>query len=389
MRGEIVSELWAQKYAPASVAEVAGNDDAKDAIKRWAFEWKRGKKTPLMIYGKTGIGKTALVKALAREMGWSLVQISDGDDIKAMLEHAKHGCTLDGSERMIFIDDVDAAFDKTSVFAIASFLREASVPVVLAAEDYWAQKIAPLRALSAKVEMKGVNKYAAKAVLGRIAEAEDADEPDLGGYSGDLRASINDLQAGYAGARDRQEDVFKTVGRVFKATNMADALKAGNESELDLDMLTRWLEENIPREYEDAEEVAKAYEWMSRGSVFNARIHRRQDYGLGKYARALTLGGVAASKNAPYAKWTGYAFPSIVRSLSDSKKSRSLLKGAARKVAEKTHSSVSRAKEDLRVLGGAAFEKYCGFDEEESAFLAGGKAEKEAKPRAKRKAKTA
>ncbi|VVB67299.1 Replication factor C large subunit [Candidatus Norongarragalina meridionalis] len=382
-----MSELWAQKYAPASVAEVAGNDDAKEAVKRWAFEWKRGKKTPLMIYGKTGIGKTALVRALAKEMGWALVQISDGDDVKKTLEHAKHGANLDGTERMIFIDDVDAAFDKASVFAIASFLREATVPVVLAAEDYWTQKISPLRALCAKVEMKGVNKYAAKAALGRIAEVEGADEPDLGGYSGDLRAAINDMQAGCWGARDRQEDVFKTVGRVFKATSMADALRAGNESELDMDMLTRWLEENIPKEYEDTEEIANAYEWMSRGSVFDARIHRRQDYGLGKYSRALTLGGVAASKNAPYAKWTGYSFPSIVRSLSDSKKSRALLKNAARKVAEKTHVSVSRAKEDLRVLGGAALEKYCGFDEEESAFLAEGKVVKEAKPHAKRKAK--
>jgi len=385
-----VSELWVQKYAPASVAGIAGNDEAKDAVRRWALEWKRGKRTPLMIYGRAGIGKTALVRALARETGWALVGISDGEDIKKMLEHAKHGANLDGTERMIFIDDVDAAFDRASVFAIASFLREATVPVVLAAEDYWTQKIAPLRALCARVEMKGVNKYAARAALGRIAEAEGADEPDLSGYSGDLRAAINDLQAGHSGERDKQEDVFKSVGRIFKAASMRDALRAGDESELDIDMLTRWLEENIPKEYEDAGEVAGAFDWLSRGSVFRARIRRRQDYGLGKYARALTLGGVAASKNAPYAKWTGYAFPSIVRSLSDSKKSRALLKGAAGKVAEKTHCSVSRAKEDLRVLGGAALGRYCDFDDEESAFLAGETGGKTAtKARLKRKTKNA
>ena len=45
--------------------------------------------------------------------------------------------------------------------------------------------------------------------------------------------------------------------------------------------------------------------------------------------------------------------------------------------------------EILRVLGGGALEKYCGFDEEESAFLAGEKMEKEAKPRVKRKTKAA
>ncbi len=379
--------LWTLKHTPRTVSEVAGNEEAKETIKKWAYDWQRGKKgKPLLLFGPTGCGKTSLVRALANEMNWALAESNastdrGGGDFVKLVESAS-GNDLYGSTRLLFIDEVDAVFDRVSrgeggkalATALVPVLGERPFPIILAAENAWEPKLAPLRAYCSLVEFKRVNWRALAKTLGRIAETEkcglapEAVEALARNAGGDLRAAINDLQASCssdsAGAaspsgRDRKEKIFETLRAIVHAKRFGEALAAADASGDDLDMLLKWVEENAPREYENADEVANAFNRLSQASVFQSRIMRSQNWSLMKYVRALAFAGVAAARRETKPKFVSYSFPSVIRSLGDSKKNRGLMTAGMGKIKAALHCSRKQALETAltfcRSPGFAAF----------------------------------
>ncbi|MGC8850757.1 MAG: replication factor C large subunit [Candidatus Micrarchaeia archaeon] len=381
--------LWCEKHCPSSLEEFAGNQSAKDEVKKWALNLSRGKRVkPLLVYGPPGIGKTALAYALAAEMGWEVVEtnasdLRDSETMHKLVGISSSSTSFFGNTRLLLFDEVDGAFDRGEIPEMIRIVRESTQPVMLLANDAWQQKLAPLRALCSLLEMRKVNSASVLEVLERIASAEGVECPFLSeiarNCNGDLRSAINDLQANCTGgaelvstpARDREKNVFDAVKTVFKASSFQEAVLAAENVDVDLNLFVKWLEENVAVEYEDAGEVARALDWLSRGAVFEARIKKSQDYSLLKYIRSVSLAGVALSKKAPYPKFVKYSFPSSIKSLSSSMKSRSLLKSAALKVAAATHSSSREARTAfIPLLGGAkGAAKYFKFTEDEEVAV--------------------
>jgi len=384
------SRLWCQKHAPSTVDEVAGNDAPKETVKKWALDFQRGRRSkPILLHGPPGVGKTALAHALAKELGWDVIEtnasdLRNQDNMQKLIGMGSCSLGLFGEQRLLLIDEVDGAFDRGQVPELLRIVKEAQQPILLTANNYWNQKLAPLRALCIGIEMKGINASSTRAALEKIASKEGVEcaiIPEIAKNSGgDLRSAINDLQANCIGdggeaiasARDREENVFNAVKTVFKTTSYSEAVHAGDNLEVDLDLFVKWLSENVPAEYESPSEVAESFNWLSRGSVFNGRIFRRQDYGLLKYVRALSLGGVAMSKAQQYHKFVKYAFPSSIKSLSASKISRGLLQSACKKVSAKLHVSKGEAREDCLpfLISDEAF-AYFEFTPEETELVKG------------------
>src|SRR5690606_32253648 len=82
---------------------------------------------------------------------------------------------------------------------------------------------------------------------------------------GDLRAALNDLESyslvndldvDVTDTRNIQENIFNILRRIFK--ERSDFLHIYDKSELSLDQILLWIEENIPKEYGN-EALAKAY----------------------------------------------------------------------------------------------------------------------------------
>jgi len=393
--------MWVYKHAPRAVSEVAGNEEARETVKKWAFDWQRGKRgKPLLLYGPTGCGKTALVRALAAEMNWTLVESNAGTD-RGSGGFARSAGTansedLYGGRRLLFIDEVDAVFDraargeggKSMAAALAPALEERALPVILAAENAWEPKLAQLRSYCSLVEFKRVNWRALAKALGKIAAEEKSGltpeeiEALARGAGGDLRAAINDLQVSSAGreetgdeaaapgGRDRQERVFDTLRSVFHAKSFGEALRAADSSSEDLERLLLWVDENVPREYEDVEDAARAFESLSKASVFEARIRRAQNWSLLKYVRALALGGAAAARKNSRPKFVAYAFPSILKALGESKKNRALLKAALSKVEAPLHCSRAQALETAALFSKTkGFAEFFGLTKEEAELF--------------------
>ncbi len=383
--------LWAKKYSPKTLAEIAGNDDAKQEAAKWALEFERGKKEkPLMLHGPPGVGKTCLAEALAAEMGWGIIEanasdLRDAETMQKIFGLSSSSKGLLGTTRLLLIDEVDAARDRGEFQAIAQIIRESSQPIVFTANDLWEQRLSPIRMLCKPVEFKKVNAKSAAEVLKRIAATEgvhageEAIEKISKNCAGDVRAAINDLQASCGdgtceiavGEREREKNVFEAVRNVLKAENFKDAANALEGVDEEPDTFLLWLEENVPNEYENAEEVARAFEALSRADVYFGRVRKTRDWGFLRFARAVMLGGVALAKDRKYYKFARYAFPSAIRSLSSSRKSRELLKKAALKAGGKTHVSAAEAKKSILpfLWNDEEVGEYFGFDEDELKHL--------------------
>ena len=368
--------LWIVKHAPKTLDAIAGNDEAKTAIKKWALEWNRGKKQkPLLVWGPSGVGKTALARAIAIEFGWILVEtgsseVRSGEGLQK--QFGESGMQGLFGKRLLFIDDLDSVYDRGEAPALAQLIENADQPLLLCANDIWDPKLAKIREACTKVELKKINKTSMKKILNEIAAGEklsgfeNAVEEIAENSSGDLRAAIIDLQSGTISERERERDVFKNLLAVFKGS-FNEALEAKPQ---DSDLFFRWVEENIPVEYESAGEIAEAFQWFSKADVFRGRIMKRQDYGLMRYARALSLGGVAAAKKQPYRKFSRYQFPSLLKTLSRSKAERQALKQISLKAAEKLHCSSKQALETLVMLPEKSWDAM-EFTDEEKAILSG------------------
>ena len=378
--------LWTDKYAPDSLDAVAGNETARQEMRKWALEADAGKKVkPMLVHGPVGTGKTASVVALAREMKWNLLETNASDlrdeaTLKRLYGLSMKSNSLYGERQLILIDEIDSVSDRKEYSTVKELVKESSQPVVLIANDVWNQKLADFRFSCKLVEFKKVNASTILKALEAIAAKEGFEarfaEEIASGSSGDLRAAITDMQALGSSAerfesyREREENVFNAVKNVFKAASYKDAVEAGENLSVDFDLFQRWIEENIPAEYEKANEQAQAFAWLSRADVFKGRIMKRQHWGFLKYVRALTLAGVASSRDAVYRKFTKYAFPGIMRKYSQTRERRGLVKSALKKARTELHLGSSEAREALVMLSSCeGLGTYLQLSHEEGSLL--------------------
>lgn len=394
-----MAQLWNDKHAPLSLDTFCGNFDAVEEGRHWAMEADREKSVkPLLVHGPCGVGKTAFVHALAKERGWSLVETNAGDlRDAASLENVYSASGASAGlfgKPVLFIDEVDAAADRGEFPTLERLVKEARAPVILAANDVWHPKLAGLRFACRLVQFKRINAQTLKKRLREIAAAESVSDElvDRVGSlaSGDLRSAINDLQAltGVTGedlkpfekgladdespltrfiGRDRDEDLFNAVRKAFKSGSYTRAMEAGESlNTVEFDLFLRWLEHNLPLEYERADEVAEGFHWLSRADVFQGRIRRRQHWGFLRYVRALALGGVSSSKHEVYHKFVKYEFPAVIKEMGRTRAVRDERLKTARLAAGRMHVSMEDARDALaRLAGVPGASAYFALGEEE------------------------
>ncbi len=355
---------WIIKYQPHSIKEFAGNPSAVKKVLAWYKSWKPGKKA-LLFVGPPGVGKTTLALALAKTFGLEILEMNASDirnkkNIEKILGLGSLYASLTAKSKLILVDEVDgiSSADRGGASAIVDVIKHSSFPIILTANDAYATPVRTIANYVEIVKFKRINPITIKSVLRRIAEKEGVSVSDevldkiAHSCNGDLKSAINDLEAlaegekkvsekdlNALGNRDRKEDMFQALKVIFKTESFTTARQSVFNLDETPDMIKAWIDENIPREYENLDDIARAYYWLSRSDIFFGRIIRRQNWGLLSYAIDFMTGGVALSKKEVYRKFTGYQFPSTIRMLSKTKKMRAIRYSLAKKIGEKIHAS--------------------------------------------------
>ena len=334
---------WTERYRPATLSEVRGNNKARDAFEEWAERWDDHRE-PVVLHGAPGVGKTSAAHALANDMGWEAVELNasdqrTADDIERFAGRASRNATLSGSvdggagsargadgRQLIVLDEADNIhyqYDRGGKRAVTDLLKSADQPIVLIANEYYEMSNG-LRNAAREIEFRDVSARSIVPVLRDILRKEgiefeeEALERIADANDGDLRAAIKDLQATAdgrsevtvddvtTGDRNRAVGLFEFLDAVLKEESAQDALQTAYDVDETPEDLVQWVEDKVSLVY-DGQELARAYEFLANADVWTSRVYATDyNYRWWRYATDNLAGGVAAARDTTYGGWTRY-----------------------------------------------------------------------------------
>ncbi|WP_457742377.1 replication factor C large subunit [Thermococcus sp.] len=392
---------WVEKYRPRKLSEIVNQEKALEQVRAWIEAWLHGnppKKKALILAGPPGVGKTTTVYALANEYGFEVIELNASDErtyekIERYVQAAYTMDILGKRRKLIFLDEADN-IEPSGAREIAKLVDKAKNPIIMSANHYW-EVPKEIRNKAQIVEYKRLTQRDIIRALVRILKREGKTVPKEILYeiakrsNGDLRAAINDLQTVVTGGvedakevlayRDVEKSVFQALAQVFATDNAKRAKLATLGVDMFPDELLLWIDENVPYVYYRPEDIARAYEALSRADIYLGRAKRTGNYSLWKYATDMMTAGVAVAG----VKKKGFVKiypPKTIKILTESKEERSLRDSILRKIMKEMHMARLEAIETMRYLRvifennpdlAAHFTVFLDLSEKEVEFLAG------------------
>jgi replication factor C large subunit len=361
--------ILTHKYLPKTEEEVKGQETALRELKAFFSSFKPGKAA--IVWGPVGCGKTSLVHALAASLNKEVFEINASDvrnkaQIEDIVKAASQQQSLSGfgKEKIILFDEADGLSgrkDRGGAAALAPIIKESVFPIVLTATDPYHKKLKPVRKASILIECSPLNHEVILERLEEICKKEkikyevDVLKEIARRVGGDMRAALTDLEVlaasgdintlGLFNERDHTETIEAALIKVFKTSKAEIAKDAFFNVSEDINQQMLWIDENLPRAY-SSNDLAEAYDNLSKADVFLGRIRRWQHWRFLVYASALLSAGVALSNKEPSVATT-YKQPTRILQLWMAKMKYHKREEIARKVAEQCHTSTKRAVQDI------------------------------------------
>jgi len=356
-----------EKYRAKKYFEFVGQENAIREVK--SFLQNFPKKKALLLFGPAGTGKTSLALTTAHEAQFEILELNASDlrnrlSLEQKLAPATLQKSLFNKSKIILMDEVDGVTgtDRGGIAELVTLINSTKYPIIMTCNDVWQSKLSPLRQKSKLVEMKKINLGDIISLLLKIAEKENLNKsPQFLKQiaiksQGDLRAAINDLESyslvsdlnvDIMEKRDVQENIFNILRRLFK--ERSDFLHLFDNSELSLDQILLWIEENIPKEYAN-EALAKAYQALGNADLFRGRIYKNQSWRFLIYQNVFQSAGVSYAKKGTREGFTRYEKPKRILKIWLNNQKIAKKKTIAKKYARLVHCSTKRAMRDFTLI---------------------------------------
>jgi replication factor C large subunit len=368
--------LWVEKYRPKKIVDVIGNEEAKAAFVDWIKSTHKTKKA-VLLYGPPGVGKTTLVNAAANEFGFKVIEMNASDTrsekaINAVAAPATSFVALDTftsktKGNILFLDEVDGIAgneDRGGVSAIIKIVESTRIPIVMAANDPDLEKLRPLKKFCGLIRFQQIRIPLIISALQKICHQEgikaefEALEQIAQNSRGDVRSAINDLQSvaevtktltlqDTLGLAYRNKDISmdETLRGYFSVKSLQDASTLLSRSGVNYDDLLMAIGDNLPLRFTDADDLALAYDFVSKADVYRGRIGIEHWQLLKYFYNELAL--AAAVNPQSYQPFKFITPPIRVLTLFWTKGKRTTLENICGKIGARCHVSRKTAKEDF------------------------------------------
>ncbi len=363
-----------KKYSPKAIKDIQGQDSALKELNSFVANFRKSRKKAAVLHGPIGVGKSSSAYAVANEHGLEVLEMNASDfrnteQIQLKAGNAVRQRSLFSKGKLILIDDVDGLSgdsDRGGVSAIMDIIEQSKFPIVLTAENIYIDKLRSLVKKCNSIKFEPLSYDSIFSVLRKICDNEGikCDDRMLKALAyrsaGDARAAINDLQTlidennsismesvDELYERNRRNTIIGALKVVLKTTDIKTSMRAFDNVDEDIDHQMLWLEENVPKEYTKAEDLAMAFDKISRADVFNRRIRRWQHYRFYVYINALLTGGISVSKGKKYGDFVEYAPTKKLLKIWMLSQKQARKKAIAEKIAPKLHLSSRAAVRDM------------------------------------------
>jgi len=321
-----------EKYRVKKFEDLRGQDLAVQEVR--TFFQMFPKKRALILNGPVGTGKTSMVLALAAEHNLELFELNASDlrnrsSLEEVLRPSIEQKSLFSKGKLILMDEADGitASDRGGLPELVALIAKTSFPIIITANDIWNRKFSLLRKKCQIINLKELRESDIRQLVIDVLQKENRRIrlETLNMISkqarGDVRAALNDLQSVLnlgeeafveeISEREKQESIFDALKKVFQSPSNEDTLRIFDNTQMQLDEILLWIEENIPLEYQN-EALAKAFDSLSRADIFKGRIYRQQHWRFLVYQSFFLTGGISASCKEKNSRFVSYKKPTRI-----------------------------------------------------------------------------
>ena len=369
----MTSTSWTKKHQPKYFSEIKGQELAIEELKNFVEKFKKAQtdKKAVILYGPPGTGKTTLAYVMANESNFEIFELNasdlrGGEKLREILGPAIEQKSLTKKGKFLLIDEVDgiSEADRGGLLELLRIIEIAPQLVIITANDIWNKKFRELRKKSEIIPLREIDSKTIKNALIEILRKEKKflKEEILTSITiktkGDIRAAINDLQVAASlsdpseillDERNKEIDIFNALRIIFKEKSDNSLLSLFDSVNKPMDEILLWIEENIPQDY-NSEELARAYDLLSKADIFRNRIYKQQYWRFLVYSNAFLSYGISSSKKSEKIGFTSYKKPTRILKMWLNNKKIEKKKSIAEKYATYVHVGKKRALKEFPMI---------------------------------------